>query len=457
MKYNSFYLNILVRIILFGITNFGFFWLLVNTDRFFSILFLGILIIGQLASLIYYINTTNRNLARFLLILGEEDVEFVPLKEKVEKTFKGLHYSFQRLNEEINRTRLQREYTDVLFRNVMDHMDTGILVWNSNGFVQVVNESGLGLLNVKDLNEIYELDNQHTGLSNRILKMRSGGRSVINLSNAWGESQPFLFRAKKFILGGEELALVSFQNIQSEMEEKEMESWQKLIRVLAHEVSNSVTPITTLGTNIRKRLKTMIKDPESEVKIPLPVIEDIYRSTELIEQRGNGLIDFIGRYKSFLRLPEPDIKPLVLKTLLDDVCSLCAYGVMKESVSLTNKVTPLNLLLNADRKMLEQVLINVIQNALNALSGNPRGLINIEANEEKNGTVVMNITDNGPGIPANIVDKVFVPFFTTEEKGNGIGLSLSRRIMQLHGGTLRLRSEEKKGTTVILTFPVQIQ
>lgn len=457
MKYNSFYLNILVRIILFGITNFGFFWLLVNTDRFFSILFLGILIIGQLASLIYYINTTNRNLARFLLMLGEEDVEFVPLKEKVEKTFKGLHYSFQRLNEEINRTRLQREYTDVLFRNVMDHMDTGILVWNSNGFVQVVNESGLGLLNVKDLKKIYELDNQHAGLSKRILKMRSGGRSVINLSNAWGESQPFLFRAKKFILGEEELALVSFQNIQSEMEEKEMESWQKLIRVLAHEVSNSVTPITTLGTNIRKRLKTMITDPESEVKIPLPVIEDIYRSTELIEQRGNGLIDFIGRYKSFLRLPEPDIKPLVLKTLLDDVCSLCAHGVMKESVSLTNKVTPLNLQLNADRKMLEQVLINVIQNALNALSGNPRGLINIEANEEKNGTVVLNITDNGPGIPANIVDKVFVPFFTTEEKGNGIGLSLSRRIMQLHGGTLRLRSEEKKGTTVILTFPVQIQ
>jgi two-component system nitrogen regulation sensor histidine kinase NtrY len=453
MKYNSFYLNILVRIILFGITNFCFFWLLVDTDRFFSILFLGILIIGQLVSLICYINITNRNLARFLLMLGEEDVEFVPLKEKVEKTFKGLHYSFQRLNEEIKRTRLHREYTDILFRNVMDHMDTGILVWDSNGFVQVVNKSGLGLLNVKNIREISELDNQHSGLSSRILKLKSGERSVIDLSNAWGESQPFLFRAKKFILGGEELTLVSFQNIQSEMEEKEMESWQKLIRVLAHEVSNSVTPITTLGTNIRKRLKTLIKEPGSEVQIPSPLIEDIYRSTELIEQRGNGLINFIGQYKSFLRLPEPDVKPLTIKTLLDDVCSLCSHSGMKKSISLTNKVTPLNLQLKADRKMLEQILINVIQNALNALSENPNGLINIEAHKEKNGMVILNITDNGPGITANIINRVFIPFFTTEKQGNGIGLSLSRKIMQLHGGTIRLRSAEGKGTTVILTFP----
>ncbi len=237
------------------------------------------------------------------------------------------------------------------------------------------------------------------------------------------------------------------------MEEKEMESWQKLIRVLAHEVSNSVTPITTLGTNIRKRLKTLIKDPESEVQIPSPVIEDIYRSTELIEQRGNGLINFIGQYKSFLRLPEPDIKPLTIKTLLDDVCSLCSHSVMKKSISLTNKVTPLNLQLKADRKMLEQILINVIQNALNALSGSSNGLINIEAHKEKNGMVILNIADNGPGITANIIDRVFVPFFTTEKQGNGIGLSLSRKIMQLHGGTIRLRSVEGKGTTVILTFP----
>jgi nitrogen fixation/metabolism regulation signal transduction histidine kinase len=336
-------------------------------------------------------------------------------------------------------------------------MDTGLLVWNRIGSVRVINESGLGLLNVKDLKDISELDKQYAGLSSRILKLKSGGSSVINLSNTLGENQPFLFRAKKFLLGKEELGLVSFQNIQSELEEQEMESWQKLIRVLAHEVSNSVTPITTLGTNIGNRIKSLWKGTETDVKVPAPVMKDIHRSAELIEQRGNGLIDFIGRYRSFIRLPEPDMKPLVLETFLDDVCSLCSHGNIELSNKITNKVRPSDLQVSADRKMLEQVLINLIQNALKAISENPNGAIDIEAYRKENDTVFVNIYDNGRGIPRDIIDKVFIPFFTTEEKGTGIGLSLSRRIMQLHGGSIRLRSIEGEGTTVILTFPGQIQ
>ena len=335
-------------------------------------------------------------------------------------------------------------------------MDTGVLVWDRNGSVHVVNESGLGLLNVKDLKDISELDKQHSGLSNQIKKLKSGGRLVINLTNIWGDNQPFLFRAKKFILGGEELRLVSFQNIQSELEKKEMESWQKLIKVLAHEVSNSLTPITTLGTNIRNRLKKFMNFPETEVEVSGSIIKDIFRSAELIEQRGFGLIDFIGQYKSFLRLPEPHMKPLILKTLLDDVCALCSHNITGKSITIINKTNPSNLKITADRKLLEQVLINLIQNALNALSENTSGTIDIEAHKTEDDSVVVNISDNGRGIPADIIDKVFVPFYTTEEKGTGIGLSLSRRIMQLHGGTIRLRSGEKKGTTVVLTFPDQI-
>ncbi|KPK87555.1 MAG: hypothetical protein AMS27_02350 [Bacteroides sp. SM23_62_1] len=453
MRYNSFYVNILTRIILLSATNFAFFWFLVSTGRFFSIVFLGFLIITQIAGLIHYVNTTNRNLASFLLMIGEESVEFMHLKEKVEKTFKGLHYSFQRLNEEINRVKLQREYSDILFRNVMSHMDTGILVWNRAGSIQVVNESGLGLLNVKDLKHISELDFQYPGLSSRIQTLKPGGSSVIILSNTLGENQPFLFRAKSFLLGKEQLQLVSFQDIQSELEEKEMESWQKLIRVLAHEVSNSITPITTLGTNIGNRIKALWKETETEVKVPGPVMKDIHRSAELIEQRGNGLIDFIGHYKSFIRLPEPDMKNVVLRILFDDVCSLCSAESSEESTIIHNKIQPPDLQVTADRKMLEQVLINLLQNALKAISVNPDGVINVEAYMQENRTVIINISDNGKGIPEDIIDQVFVPFFTTDEKGTGIGLSLSRRIMYLHGGTIRLRSVEGKGTTVILIFP----
>lgn len=454
MAYNSFYLNLLFRVVLFGITNLGFFYLLVARERFFSMIFLGILGIVQILLLIHYVNTTNRNLARFLLLLGEEDTEVISLKEKVEKTFQGLHYSFQRLNKEINLTRMEKEYATIRLKKIVDHLMVGILVWNNDRVVEVVNAAGLTITGLTQIKQLEELDKVQPRLSERIRKLNPGKKVIIKIKNPWGERKNLLFKSSRMLLGKTTLSMVSFQDIQAELEEQEIESWQKLIRVLIHEVSNSVTPISTLGTNIKNRVSSFPASVDEEVKIPLPVAEDIQRSAELIEQRGNGLLEFVQGYKNLIRLPEPEKKPVALKVLIEDICSLCTRTMDDSPVKIIHKVEPPDLILHIDRKMIEQVLINLIRNAIDAMTEIPDKIIRVEAGLFGNNIVQLRIIDEGTGIPADIIDKIFIPFFTTKRKGSGIGLSLSRRILQLHGGTIHLHSEPGKGTSVTLTIPV---
>lgn len=452
MAFNSFYLNVLIRVILFGLTNLGFFYLLITKQRFFSMIFLGILIILQLLLLVHYVNTTNRNLARFLLMLGEEDTAFISLKEKMEKTFRGLHYSFKSLNEEISRMRLEKQYATIRFEKVVNHMTAGILVWNNTGAIEVINKSGLSMLGVPGMKDMSELDKIKPGLQSQITAILPGNKAIVPVEDPWGETQNLLFRSSEFLLGDTRLNLVSFQDIRAELEEQEIESWQKLIRVLIHEVSNSVTPITTLGTTIKKRISSFSSAMKKQDDANTNLIRDISRSAGLIEQRGNGLLDFIQQYKSFIRLPEPQLKNVPVQLLLDDVCSLCSSMVRELPVEISCHLVDETIQIAVDHKMIEQVLINLIQNAIDAMAGRKDGIIQLAARKTRERNEII-VKDNGMGIPDEILDRVFVPFFTTKEKGSGIGLSLCRRILQLHGGSMRIHSETQKGTTVTLSFP----
>lgn len=453
MAFNSFYVNILFRVILFGVTNLGFFYLLIAKERFFSIIFLGVLIVLQLFLLIHYVNTTNRNLAHFLLTLGEEDSKFISLKKKVEKTFQGLHHSFEYLNEEINQMRLEKEYATIRFKKVVDHLTVGILVWNKDGNIEVINESGLSLLGIKKIVRMEELNRIKSGLQDKINGIETGKKAIIHISNTWGERQNLLFRSTQMLLGKARLNLVSFQDIQAELEEQEIEAWQKLIRVLIHEVSNSVTPITTLGTNIKNRVSSLPPTLNEDAGIPDTITEDILKSAELIEQRGNGLLEFIQGYKSFIRLPEPNLQNIKVNLLIDDICSLCSPMIKDTSTRIICQPVAEGIQIKIDQKMIEQVLINLIQNAVDALGEVPDGQIKILSRSTQN-TIEVVVEDNGEGIPEEILDKVFVPFFTTKEKGSGIGLSISRRILHLHGGTIRINSKINNGTTITLSFPM---
>jgi len=348
--------------------------------------------------------------------------------------------------------RLQKQYATIRFEKVVNQMTAGILVWNSKGDVEVINESGSSILEVHGMKKMEELDKVNPGLQRKITAIKPGNKAIIRMTNSWGETQNLLFRSTGFLLGKTRLNLVSFQDIRAELEEQEIESWQKLIRVLIHEVSNSVTPITTLGTNIKNRIATFSSAKNRKDDVNITLINDICRSAELIEQRGNGLLDFVQKYKSFIHLPEPQMKNIPVKLLLDDVCSLCSPMARDLPITINCQSVDENLQIHIDHKMIEQVLINLIRNAIDALTDTPDGIIKLSARTTNN-LLEIDVKDNGTGIPDEIMDNVFIPFFTTKEKGSGIGLSLCRRILQMHGGTIRINSKFHQGTTITLSFP----
>jgi signal transduction histidine kinase len=451
MAYNRFYLNILVRIIALSLTLFGFFYILFEGNRFFTSIFLGILILVQLAWMFYYINTVNLNLSRFLLMLSEEETAILPLRTKVEKTFGGLQHSFQKLNSEMAKARLDREYATVLIQEVVENSSAGILAWDQKGKVEMINQEGLRLLDLAELGNISELDRYHPGLHAWILKAGKTGRGVWNLKQ---QGRLLVFRVSGFRLGDKTITLVSFQNIRSELEESEMESWEKLIRVLKHEVSNSVTPITTLGAGILKCMASGKKKESGEVLLAEDHAGDIQRSAELIEQRGNGLIDFIGQYKTFMRLPEPDVDRIGLSELLDDICRMCRDLFPGSDYIVNCSTEPPGIHCMGDRKMVEQVLLNLVRNAIEAIPEAQTGRIEVSARPDGPGHVSIEVRDNGRGIPAEILDQVFIPFFTTKKKGSGIGLSFCRRIITMNGGKIRIQSTSVAGTVIRFTLPV---
>jgi nitrogen fixation/metabolism regulation signal transduction histidine kinase len=294
------------------------------------------------------------------------------------------------------------------------------------------------LRNLKKLNNIKE------GFSDMLIELASGDRKLISFIIA-GELVQLATKKVKFRTMNEELHLVSFQNIKPELEEKEIESWQRLIRVLTHEIMNSMTPIVTLVGTIVKKFRKKEKPDLIETKEVTPeIMKKTVKGLDLIDTRGKGLIHFVQNYRSITRLPKPDFQVVNVLELFKRVSTL--YESDAESSGIRLDVTcHRSVFINADGKLLEQVLINLTKNALEALDGveNPRVELSAQSSQDQ---MILQVSDNGRGIPPELMDDIFVPFFTTKQKGSGIGLSLSRQIIRLHGGSMTVQSEP--GNTV---------
>ena len=243
--------------------------------------------------------------------------------------------------------------------------------------------------------------------------------------------------------------LVSVQNIQTELEEKEMEAWQKLIRVLTHEIMNSITPISSLASTINLMINS---HPPEENVFSDEKLKDIIDAVNTIQKRSEGLIHFVDNYRNLTRIPKPNFQIFLVKELFDRVEKLMKQRLLDQNIKFDCTVYPSSLTLTADSEMIEQVLINLIINAMSALVGRGNPEINLSARLNERGKVVIRVTDNGFGIPEDVQEKIFIPFYTTKKDGSGIGLSLSRQIIRAHGGNIRVSSIPNKETTFTLRF-----
>ena len=263
--------------------------------------------------------------------------------------------------------------------------------------------------------------------------------------------QSILIKAAELKFESNVIKLISFQDITNELDKKELDSWQKLIRVLTHEIMNSISPITSLTSVISGYFKK--KDDEHPVppeKIDHQIISKTLSGLDTIEETGKGLLDFVDKFRSLTSLPKPNLSKFTMDSLFRK-CKLLMESSISNNIKINANVYPEGIALVADYTQIEQVLINLIKNASEALSNKKNGTIHLKAFNSEEGTIIQ-VEDNGIGISNDIIEDIFVPFYTTKENGSGIGLSLSKQIMQNHNGTISVNSVPNKGAIFTLKF-----
>jgi signal transduction histidine kinase len=258
--------------------------------------------------------------------------------------------------------------------------------------------------------------------------------------------------ATEFRMRGENFILVSLQNISSELEEKEIESWQKLIRVLTHEIMNSITPISSLASTVIQMLIEKSEEQISLNQLDEDDIEAVENALVTIQGRSQGLLNFVDIYRNLTRIPKPNFRYFPVSELFERCEQLLKPKLNQLSIACSNTINPENLMITADPDLVDQVMINLMLNAIDAVKDKKDPFVSVSAYTNKNGRVVIELSDNGYGIKPDILDKIFMPFFTSKKDGSGIGLSLSRQIMHLHKGTITVKSKPNIGTTFSLTF-----
>jgi len=329
-------------------------------------------------------------------------------------------------------------------------MGSGIVTFNTKGLVLHANSAAKKLLGVNILTHLNQLEKVNLNLFQAIRNIQPFDQKLVSVISENGSIQ-LSIKATPFKTKDDELILLAVQDIRNELDEKELDSWMKLIRVLMHEIMNSIAPITSLSESL---CQYFIIDgrPALPAEVTETTIQTTLRGLSVIKEQGNGLMLFVESYRKITRLPKPDKKIFRVEDLISRLKVLYTSLENSELVKLTVTINPLDMELFADENLISQVLINLIKNALQANEKNPEGKIQVIAGINSTHHPEIRVVDNGPGIPEEIMEQIFVPFFTTRENGSGIGLSLSRQIMRLHGGRLHVRSVPGKETVFSLIF-----
>ncbi len=446
----NFYFQVIFRVLLVAAATSLTGWTLAMGDRGFIVFALITAAILLTINLISYLNSTNRKLSYFLEAIRNND-SALKFPEKISgRPIRELYHGLNKVNEQIQQLKIGNQQREQYFQTLLEHLATGILTFNSKGFVLHANSSAKNILGMDVLTHINQIERVNRNLFQAVQNIRPFDQRLVTVATKRSNVELSL-KATSIKTTDDELILLSLQDIRNEMDEKELDSWMKLIRVLMHEIMNSIAPITSLAESLSK----FFMNGEREVlpsEIDSKMIGMTIRGLNVINEQGNGLMRFVESYRKLTRLPKLEMKVFRVQELADRVKVLYPSLENSHRVKFQVRVNPPEMELLADENLISQVLINLLKNALEALAGNPEGSIQFRAGYSTKGTVELSVADNGPGIPEEIIEQIFVPFFTTREKGSGIGLSLSRQIMRLHNGTLRVHSVPDKETVFTLSF-----
>ena len=423
---------------------------------------LGIVAISLAFSLFRYVNDTNRRLARFFESVRYSDfaIRFSSAKDKGD-SFAEVNRQFNEVLEAFRQTRAEKEANLLFLNTIVQHLSAGILVFDAQSGVLVSNSAAFQLLGVYRLHHLHDLPERHKALTQFVQNLTSKGKMLYQPET----NRQLAVQGVSVSLQGRAVRLLTLQNIHPELQRKEVDAWRNLTRVLRHEIMNSVTPIVSL-----------VETAQEIVKHDLPqnaATADLTEALEVVAVRSRGLVNFVEAYRSFSAIPQPRLEDISAKTLLERVVQLATSESKESNIKIESFVQPETLRLHADAAQLEMVLLNLVKNAREAFgvlpnspaqtnyqspihqSTNPpihQSRITLRAGADAKGHPFIEVEDNGPGIPDELLDEIFIPFFTTKPTGTGVGLSISKQIMQLHGGDIRVSTSSSGGARFVLEF-----
>ncbi|MCP4045978.1 MAG: PAS domain-containing protein [Gammaproteobacteria bacterium] len=335
-------------------------------------------------------------------------------------------------------------------RALIEHIPVPLMTLHGADSVALQNNAARRLFGSRQVVRLEDFRQFGEGFYKAVTESVTGNRELVNFSVEGVEYQ-LTMATSEIIVEGESQRLVSLQDIQSELDNTQSEAWQDLVLVLTHEIMNSITPVTSLARTAQDVVDDIVQntDPEALIAGDLADLKD---AVSTLARRSDSLMQFVDSYRQMTHLPPPAKKRIKLAELFEAAGRLVLAEWPEDSVTLVQTVTPHGLDIYADRDLLEPVLLNLLHNAWHATSGCDNAIIQLTGRLNRRGNAIIEVSDNGPGVPEEIARKIFVPFFTTRRGGSGVGLALARQVMSAHGGFIRVAASESGGANFTLTF-----
>lgn len=450
MVYKQFRVNIIIRVLLLTASCLILF-LTLNSAFIFTPVLVIATIVYQVWSMIRYVDRTNRELANFLeSIRYSEFTRTFSIKEEG-ASFEALNDALNDVMKDFQQIRSEREEHFHYLQNIVQNIDVSILAYQRNGQVEMINTAAKKLFQLNSLKDIHKLDSLSKELTKTLLEIQPGENHLVKVQDE-DDILQLAIQTTEFKVKEKTIMLTTVKNIQNVLEGQETEAWQKLIRVLTHEIMNSIAPISSLSSTIELMINSYGAKNDDKPCLDKDAVKEIQQALQTINKRSTGLMKFVETYRNLTKIPKPNFAVVEMNSLLENVVTLMKKETEDQKINLNYSIEPGSIELQIDEQMISQVLINLIKNSINALENKDKGQINIRGFYNKRGRPTIQIIDNGQGILQDVLDKIFIPFFTTKKNGSGIGLSLSRQILRLHGGTITAQSVPNEETVFSLTF-----
>ncbi|HEY0056775.1 MAG TPA: ATP-binding protein [Pedobacter sp.] len=439
--------KILFRIILIPISFGLLIWLILQDYIILSII-LCPFIIYQLYDIFHYQRKVYEELEQFTEAIHYRDfsrrfgVKEAPLE------LQPLHIAFNQLNDSFRQASKEKETQYQYLQQILEIVDTGIISYNlSQGDVVWMNDSLKKMLNLPHLKNISALEKRNKRLFDEISNIPLGESKLITLLLSKSQAK-LLMNATAFQTNQQQYKLVTFQNISEALEETEADAWSRLLRVMTHEIMNSIAPISSLASTLNNLVEESITKKEAQPSYR----EDLEVGLETIRKRSEGLLKFADTYRNLSKITTLNLEKTLVRDLFESQSNLMAPGLSALDIDLEIILKDPSIQIEADSSLLEQVLINLLVNAIDAVKGRVNPKISLSAEYDASRKCIIKVTDNGQGIPQELLDKIFIPFFSTKKTGSGIGLNLCKQIMMLHKGNIQVETIEGVGTSFMLTI-----